>query len=189
MRNVKVSLVEYEALQSGLPGLIRGIRARFRGYKNVNNTWTDERFARVPFWEKTIESSFAELAAAKALGTYYAGTLGTFKDKPDIAPDIEVRLRTPYAKHHDLIVRKTDNPKQKVVLVTGELPNYIVVGWIGVEEAWQHEDWYEERGGMGAVYWVPEDALHDLDELIVSRPAVETDEERFDRELEGLFDD
>jgi len=172
MRNVKVHIAPFEALQAGEVGFKRGLYALYGNKRNINNTWDDERFARTPFWGKTIESAIAELAVAKVLGTYLCPTLWATPPspkQPDIEPDIEVRWISTYAKHSDCIVRTTDIPTQKVVSVVGSLPDYVVRGWIGVEEAWKHEELFEGRGVGDPVFWIPESMLHDLDDLVVHR--------------------
>ena len=116
-------------------------------------------------WHSHIEGALAELAVAKALNTYWSGSVNTF-GAADIGTDIQVRLRKQRADEPppDLIVRPADNPDCVYVLVVGESPNFTVVGWISGAAAKQ-ECYKQNYGGRGEAYFVPQYSLNSINTL------------------------
>jgi len=104
------------------------------------------------------------VAVAKLLGKYWGGSVGTFQKQGDIdSCAVEVRTRR---KHGwDLIIRDRDPDERVFVLVTGTAPNYRVCGWLHAGSAKQQQ-WRKDHGGYGAAYFVPQNALREMHELI-----------------------
>lgn len=104
-----------------------------------------------------------ELAAAKALNLYPKFDVNGWHD-PDLEPGIQVRARL--RKYGELIVRKVDNPDHNYVLVTGEGPEFWVVGWMAGREAMQ-DKYLSAPGGRPPAWFVPITDLHPLETLPV----------------------
>jgi hypothetical protein len=112
-------------------------------------------------WTIHIEGAAGEIAAAKALGLYWGGTVNTFKTEGDVG-NIEVRTRS--KPHYDLLVRDNDKNESVFVLVTGKSPKYNVVGWILGKDA-KKTEWYADYGNRPPAYFVPQNCLRPIEEL------------------------
>ncbi len=116
-----------------------------------------------PGWDINVEGAAGEIAAAKAIGTYWGGTVNTFKTMGDVG-DLEVRTRS--KSYYELIVREGDNSNAIFILVTGQAPVFNVVGWIKASDAKQPK-WRKTHGGRPPAYFVPHDALNPIESLKV----------------------
>lgn len=106
-------------------------------------------------WTVHVEGACGELAVAKLLNRYWAGTLNTFKEGGDVG-NIQVRTRS--RENYDLIVRTDDRDEDVFVLVVGRAPKYRVVGWIRGKDA-KRAEWSQTHGGRPAAFFVPQHAL------------------------------
>jgi len=77
---------------------------------------------------RDMDAAGAECAASLVLGLVWPMGVNTFRTAPDIPPDWEVRNRADHG--NDLTLTPEDNPRARVVHVTGALPVYRVHGWI-----------------------------------------------------------
>lgn len=112
-------------------------------------------------WDHHILGAMGELALAKWLGVYWAGTVDVFKRVPDVA-GVEVRTRPRH--DYDLIIRDDDDEERVYVLVTGRGPEFRLRGWVkGLES--RDLRWRKDHGGREDAWFVPQDALHPMDEL------------------------
>ena len=116
--------------------------------------------------ENHMQSAGAERAVAKRLNLDWHASINTFHQGiPDVGGAIEVRYRR---KKWDLPVRVKDHDDRFYVLVRGELPKYEIVGWIQGKQAKQPQFW-KNPGNHEAAWFVPEDQLRPVAELLVSK--------------------
>ena len=78
-----ITLAWYELEMGGIIGLQRQIESFRKNLTPKLGYWS---------WHSHIEGALAELAVAKALNTYWSGSVNTF-GAADIGADIQVRLR------------------------------------------------------------------------------------------------
>jgi hypothetical protein len=72
---------------------------------------------------------------------------------------VRTRSRTDY----DLIVRESDDPDQRYILVVGVAPQFDVVGWIVASDARLHPEWRQSHGGREEAWFVPQLALNPIE--------------------------
>ena len=112
-------------------------------------------------WSVHIEGACGELAVAKALNMYWAGTVNTFKSKADVGK-LEVRTRSRH--DYDLLVRPDDKDESIFIHVTGKAPEFKIHGWLLGKDAKQ-PNFLQNYGGRDGAYFVPSSNLKSLDEL------------------------
>ena len=112
-------------------------------------------------WQLHIEGACGEMAAGKALGIHWEGSVCTFKRGGDVG---SLQVRTRSQGHYELIVRKDDRDEDVFILVTGMAPNYEVKGWITGADAKQ-ERWLQRHGGREAAFFVPTTELKSLEDI------------------------
>lgn len=148
---MKIRLTSHEMLMCGLIGLARHISALTRGLPDKNG---HEGVG----WNNHIEGACGELAVAKALGVFWSGSVNTFKRGGDVG-GIQVRTRS--QPEYDLIIRDDDCDDDTFVLVTGQCPEYDVVGKILGHDGKQ-DIWRQTYGGRPAAWFVPQAALEPI---------------------------
>jgi len=148
-----ITLAPNEMTTAALVGASRALESKTRGLK-------DRHGFSGGCWETQIEGAAGEMAAAKAMGLYWDGSVNAFR-KPDL-PGIQVRTRSQHG--YDLIVRPDDSPDDLYVLVTGKMPEYQIHGWIRGSDAMQ-DRWLKEHGDRPPAYFVPQDALQPIETL------------------------
>ena len=122
-------------------------------------------------FDTNIKGAAAEIAVAKMLDVYYVPSVDTYKDEPDIYPNIEVRMTE--MKRPSLIIRPNDVRDRRYVLVQnlwehGQLPKFAVLGWEvftnGVDKMW--EDYWTDFGQNRPHCWaIPANELHKMEVL------------------------
>ena len=110
-------------------------------------------------WQIHIEGACGELAASKALGVQWPGSVDTFKSGDDVPGGWQIRTRS--RMDYELIVRPDDPDDALFLLVLGVAPHYVVKGWITGREA-KRKEWSRSYGDRPAAYFVPHDALTPL---------------------------
>lgn len=114
------------------------------------------------FATKQIDAVGAETAAAEYLGiTDYEPQNGTYKDKADIADNVEVKHT--YKRNGNLIISSIDRDGDIAILVIGRMPVYVVMGWYLVKDAKQ--DSYRSELIRGDSYLVPRADLKPMTQL------------------------
>lgn len=111
-----------------------------------------------------ITGCIGELAVAKCLDIQWDRSVGTYKSRPDLGVNIEVRHRS--NPEFQLIVRNDDKDDSVYILSRGMPPNVIeVVGWIHGAEA-KNSAYLKDHGGYGRpAYFVPDDMLNPMEQL------------------------
>lgn len=158
---VKVHLEWYEAELAAYVGARRQIESLKRGSRE--NT----RHSKQPAIDNHVQSAGAEKAVAKRLNIDWGATVNTFQSgPPDCGRGVEVRWRR---SQYELKVRQNDPDDRYYVLARGEMPVYLLVGWIKGADA-KRPEWLQDPGGYGAPnYFVPDGFLRPMSEL---RPAL-----------------
>jgi hypothetical protein len=118
-------------------------------------------------WDQCIRGALGEMAACKALGVFWDGSVNTFKTKPDIPPNIQVRTRPADCDKvkYDLIVRSSDKDTDTFVLVAGQRETFVVRGWITGKLA-KNQSYSRNYDGHEQAWFVPRDALRPIEELV-----------------------
>jgi len=150
----EITLTNHELLMASSVGTMRNIASIKAGAR-------DNHGAKIGYdWTTAIEGACGELAAARALGRYWNGSINTFKDDGDIGYNLEVR--TTHYQNGCLIVRPADKDESIYLLVIGVAPRYRVVGWIVGGKA-KTPEWLSSRpDGRPAAWFVPQHALHPI---------------------------
>lgn len=151
--SVAVTLNWHEVCLAAHVGLWRRINAVKQGKRDIHGY-------EGAGWDANIEGACGELAAAKALGRYWDGSVETWK-RPDIG-DLQIRTRS--QSHYGLLVRPDDDDDDIFVLVTGKCPEFTVRGWLHGRDS-KRQQWLNEHGGRPAAYFVPQSSLRPLSEL------------------------
>jgi len=114
------------------------------------------------FATKQIDAVGAETAAAEYLGiSDYEPQNGTYKDKADIADNVEVKHT--YKRNGNLIINSIDRDGDVAILVIGRMPVYVVMGWFEVQQAKQ--EGYRSELIRGDSYLVPRADLKPMTQL------------------------
>jgi hypothetical protein len=150
---MKITLAWHEAAMGSDVGRMRHLASIKAGLQDAHGLKTAG-------WSEHIEGACGEMAAAKALGIYWDGSINSFSR--DDLPGLQVRTRS--QDHYDLIVRPSDSDDSTFLLVTGRCPHYTVHGWIKAADA-KRPEYEQAHGGRTPAYFVPRDALHSLDTL------------------------
>jgi len=134
-------------------GILRNIQALKQGLPQCHGAKDEE------MWRYHIEGAAGEMAFAKAMNIHWGAHSNVFK-APDVGSIIQIRTRS--NADWDLIVRDNDSDDEIFVLVTGEIPNYRIVGWIKGSDA-KKAEWYKDMGKRGKpAYFVPQECLNPL---------------------------
>ena len=157
-KNFVVELEAREMLQAGFVGLMRRIEEQKKGSKPTHGLAKG-----IEEWGKDIEGAMGEMAAAKALGVYWAGA----KNRPGKQEDIKgYHVRTTDKPVGHLTIRPGDADDSKMILVIGIHGIYRVCGWISAGEAKQREEWKDDYGHpeRPSVWAVPQAELRGFEE-------------------------
>lgn len=152
---INVRLTWYELFMASQVGVKRHVEALQRGLPDRHGCNPDDG------WSVHIEGACGEMAAAKAMGRFYSGSVNTFRDGGDVG---SIQVRTRSKEGYELIVRENDRDDDVFVLVVGRAPMFRVLGWMRGRDAKQAE-WRKEHGGRVAAYFVPTAALRGMVEL------------------------
>lgn len=145
-----VTLSWPEVAQAATVGVWRRIhayrRARSQPYGNPTHD----------LWGLDIESACAELAVAKALGRYWAGSF--VGDPSSLNGDVgdELQVRSTWRTNGCLLVHPADRDSDIFVLVVGTAPTYRLAGWTLGETAKKPQFW---RDAERPCFFVPQSSL------------------------------
>ena len=159
---MKVTLSWDEALIAEKIGEWRHIKARNDGLTRSTEARgkPSEEDDSEEALQKDKDAAGAEMAVAKATNCYWPPSLDAQpKTVPDVGKAIQVRhTRLP---HGSLIVSPKDEDDQYFFLVTGEIPEYEVRGFLKGKDA-KKEEWLRDPNGRPAAYFVPQKALREV---------------------------
>ncbi len=148
-----VTLSWAEVTQGAIVGVLRQV-------SNIKRARVDANGFAGDGWGVHVEGCLGEMAAAKALGVYWAGSLGALR-----VPDIKgYQVRTAPRQGLSLIAHREDADDAKFLLVVGTAPSYCLAGWILGRDAKRAEWWRDPVGGRPA-FFVPSSALRPMTEL------------------------
>ena len=153
--SLEVHLDWHEVKMAADCGVLRNVRALAMGRRSKFEVTNMDKF------DAHILGALGECAYAKATGSYWNASVDTFKGKGDVG-DIEVRTRSRH--DYELIVRDDDPDGRVFVLVTGGPMEFKIHGWMRSEDA-RRPEWRREHGGYPAAYFVPHEALKNVEAL------------------------
>jgi hypothetical protein len=143
-----IQLTPSEIMQGALIGIMRQMQ-NIRD-KRQHAYGTNDGQA----WQVNIEGAIGELALAKHLGVYYAGT-GIFRGTDVGKYDVRT---TQYENGH--LILHPDDPDDRIFwLLTGVCGRYIIRGNILGKDGKQ-EKWWGDKAGGRAAFFIPQDALN-----------------------------
>jgi len=144
-------------------GYLRRVVSIAKGYRTLD--------APTSKTDDDVEGAVAELVVAKALRTYWDGSVDAIHS-PDVDGWIHVRHSLRADAH--LIVKPRDLERgyggDAFVLVTGARGTYTIHGWILGHDAAKPE-WTRNPNGYGASWFVPASALHPIAQLRTTKVA------------------
>jgi hypothetical protein len=109
---------------------------------------------------RDAEAIGAEMVVARYLGVKdFEPGINTFKNKADVGSSVEVK-HTSWKDGH-LIVKPSDRDSDIAVLVVGESPNYLIIGWIPVAVAKSPR----YKSDQSNSYWVSQINLQPIETL------------------------
>lgn len=143
MIEIKLTLEELMiAAQVGSIRRVSGIKSGMD--KNKHTSKSD--------WGTDIDGAAAEMAFAKWLGVYWAGSNRTFK-----APDVgSWQVRSTTHREGCLIVRPNDSDRDSFVLILTATPSFFIAGWLMGSDAKQDKFRRDDS------WWVPQNELKPL---------------------------
>lgn len=152
--NISISLSQLEIMWASQIGTIRHTEAIKKGLPDKHGFDGDGLMIH-------INGACGEMAVAKALDIYWAGSINTFKKERDVG-DWEVRTRS--KDYYDLLIRPDDDDKNIYILVTGEIPNFKIHGFISGKNG-KRQEWMKDYGGRPPAYFVPKNYLTNIKEI------------------------
>lgn len=154
--SVQVKLEWYEVQMAAEVGVRRHVEA-------LRNDLPDRYGASDGAWNLHIEGACGEMTFAKVADLFWDGSVNTFDKGGDVGV---IQVRTRSKPHYELIVRTKDRDEDTFVLVTGTSPVYEVHGYMTGAEAKAHDEWRQTHGGRTRSWFVPQEELYDIDDLI-----------------------
>ena len=153
---IEITLTNFEWIRAAYVGVQRQMHSIIRGNADAHGWRNRDGYA------DHIEGACGELAAAKALGTYWPGHVNVYHGEPDLPPNVEVRMRSRH--DYELIVRPSDPTDRVYLLVTGRAPTFRVHGWYDGAAA-RRDEWSRTHGGRPAAWFVPQSALLPIEDI------------------------
>ena len=148
-----ITLSKFEAQTACTIGCERRLTNR---YKEVGaKDYVKEVQFDLGGFERDIQAAAAEMAFAKARQMYWDFSVNTFK-KPDVG---KIQIRHTIRSTGRLIVRPDDSDDEIFVLVTGEIPKFIIRGYMKGSRAKQDE-FINNPGGGRPCWMVPQESLN-----------------------------
>lgn len=107
-------------------------------------------------WSSEIEGAAAEIAVAKATGSYFDPSVGKYKAK-DVG---EFHVRHTTLERGSLVIRDQD-PDGKYLLVVGELGAYRIVGSTDSQRV-KRPEYRKAPNGRAEAWFVPQTELEEM---------------------------
>jgi hypothetical protein len=156
IKEVWITLDHADCEEAKRIGLLRNSEADKAGRRHVADFEGDGR-------DNHIVGAAGEMAFCYVSFRTWSKSVNTFKSKPDVDPDIDVRTRRRH--DYDLLVRSGEVFTRKFVLVTGTLPTFCVRGWIQGRDA-RRDEWKKSYGGRPSAWFVPQSYLNIIGGLL-----------------------
>lgn len=115
-------------------------------------------------WGVHVDGAAAEMAACKALGIYWSGSINTYQNEADVLKNIEIRSRA--KADAPLIIRPKDDDDKIFVHLTGTavMNDFVVHGWIRASDA-KVEKYWEDTYPAPSCWFVPAEDLWEIEKL------------------------
>lgn len=154
---MRVELTLEEIRVAASVGIERRLRAIARNRQH-RHSWRGG-----DVWEIDIQGAAAEMAVAKAVGRYWTDTAD-----PDYEGDVGQNVQVRWTARPDgsLLLHPDDKPEHAFVLVTGQIPQFEIRGWLWGAHGKDPRFWREDTGRPA--FFVPQAALR----LFVPKAAV-----------------
>lgn len=127
----------------------------------------------VEAFQKHLSGAVGEIAFAKWSWSYPTCSVNNFSGmghdamlRRSDATEVHVEIRHRTKSWYELNIRDKDDRSRIYVLTRGEPPVVDVVGWIVGTEVESHPEWRQAHGGWKECWFVPDEALHPMDELL-----------------------
>lgn len=150
-----VTLEPYEAQMAAEVGMRRQLSSTLKGMQqrvNIPGGYSGNN------WTEHIEGAAAELAVAKYLEVYWAGSVDTFVKDGDV---MGMEVRASIREDKRLKVADNDPPNRIVIGVHGRMPHFEITGWIMAGVAHQMHQYRDDPGMVGKpAYFIPTHALN-----------------------------
>lgn len=145
-------------LISGIVGVSRHVKLvnKAEGYNGIDN--------RKRGWQDNCDGATGEQAFAKWLDVFWDGTVGTFRDVPDVG---QYEVRTNAWDRGDLILREKDKADSTiyVLVLSHDCPEFTIKGWITGAAGRQDQWWRVGDPKRPPAWFVPQSALHSMETL------------------------
>jgi hypothetical protein len=154
---VLVTLTNAEIFQAAIAGVCRQVQNLRRGRVDRHGCTDDG-------WYTHCNGAIAEMVVAKASGRYWvgAGALGDLHARDVLG----VQVRWGLGDAYRLVLRKSDDPADVFVLVTGRAPLLTIRGWIYGRDGQRPEYWEDPTDtGREPAYFVPQSVLSSFEDL------------------------
>ncbi len=149
----EVRLTWAELNLAGQVGIMRRVIGLKCGWQEVSVSES--------YWGNEVLGAIGEMGVAKYYNVYWANTVGN-PGEPDIGP---YQVRSKHMMHHCLIVHEKAKDEDVYISVCVQPPRVVLCGWITAAEAKQEHWWREQPPPKASAYFVPNEALHPMDEL------------------------
>lgn len=130
--------------------------------KKLNHATTYQRSMAQRIYEEFI-GACGELAVGKASGTFFVPSVNTFHRVPDCLDNCEVRSTDNTSGR--LIVRDNDSDDRRYIFAVMTGDTMTLVGWLTGAEA-KKDEWTDNPNGYRPAWFVPQDRLHDVEEIL-----------------------
>ena len=143
-----------------------GVMRRIQGMKHKREQMYGGGPCPDMFWQIDIISCIGEFALAKHLDCVWSGAIGLLT-VPDVGPGYEVRA-TEWSDGR-LRLHPPDKDEKPYVLARVNENVVTLVGWVYARVGKRKEYWQniQKNRPERFAFWVPNDMLHDMDELPV----------------------
>jgi hypothetical protein len=113
-----------------------------------------DKFPGAGAWDRDLNGACAELAFAKWVGVYWGAGVDTFH-VPDVG---ELHVRHTVRSDGSLVLRRHDADEPLYVLLTGEVPTFVIRGAMRGRDG-KRSEWLRDPGDVFPAYFVPQSEL------------------------------
>lgn len=155
---MEVKLSEMEIRMAALVGLERYLKSRASSLQDAHGYNQVGASALV----NDITAACAEVACAKGLKRYWGGPVGNFKG-PDVG-----KYQVRYTDRVDgcLIIRTNDDDLSFFILVTGNIPQFNIRGYIQASVAKGNSIWLQDPNERPEAWFVPQSELTPIGSIL-----------------------